>query len=88
MQVAFKKTFFKDLQRLPPEIQSKVQQTVFVEIPAIDSLNNLHNAKKLRGFENYYRLRIGVYRLGFKYENSKITFYRILHRKEIYRYFP
>jgi mRNA interferase RelE/StbE len=88
MQVVFKKTFFKDFKRLPDEIKSKVQQIVFVEFPDSNQFDDLRNIKKLKGNKNYYRIRVGSYRLGFKYESNKITVYRILHRNEIYRYFP
>jgi len=88
MQISFKKSFFSDLQRLPNELRSKVQQIVLVDIPALNRFQNLHNIKKLAGYKYYYRMRIGAYRIGFKYESDKITFFRILHRKEIYKYFP
>ena len=44
--------------------------------------------KKLRGERNYFRIRIGDYRLGLKIEGQLVTLVRILNRKEIYRYFP
>jgi len=44
--------------------------------------------KKLRGERNYFRIRIGDYRLGLKIEGQLVTLVRILNRKDIYRYFP
>ena len=88
MQVAFKRAFLKDVERLPPEVRAKIQNIVFVEIPALDRLQHLPGVKKLTGFQSYYRLRIGSYSLGFKYEDGKVTIYRVLHRKEIYKHFP
>ena len=44
--------------------------------------------KKLRGERNYFRIRIGDYRLGLKIEGQLVTLVRIINRKEIYRYFP
>lgn len=46
------------------------------------------NLKKLKGGGNYYRIRVGEYRIGIIVEGDAITFVRCLHRKEIYRYFP
>lgn len=43
---------------------------------------------KLEGYDSYYRLRVGDYRIGIKTENDVVIFMRVLHRKEIYRYFP
>ncbi|MGK7945796.1 MAG: type II toxin-antitoxin system RelE/ParE family toxin, partial [Microcystaceae cyanobacterium] len=33
-------------------------------------------------------IRVGNYRIGFFGENDTITFVRVLHRREFYRYFP
>ncbi len=44
--------------------------------------------KKLKGFDGAYRIRIGDYRVGLFIVQETITFARVLHRKEIYRYFP
>ena len=49
------------------------------------------NAKfgiKLSGYTDYYRIRIGEYRIGLKYSNKTITLVRFLHRKDIYKFFP
>ncbi|HEY4721787.1 MAG TPA: type II toxin-antitoxin system RelE/ParE family toxin [Anaerolineae bacterium] len=46
------------------------------------------NIKKLQGGTNYYRIRVGDYRVGLVVESDTVTFVRFLHRKDIYRYFP
>jgi mRNA interferase RelE/StbE len=43
----------------------------------------------MEGFKNYYRIRMGDYRVGIELENS--TTIRIIiveHRKNIYKVFP
>jgi mRNA-degrading endonuclease RelE of RelBE toxin-antitoxin system len=44
--------------------------------------------KKLVGFKNQYRIRIGQYRIGLVFKDETLIFVRILHRKDIYSYFP
>jgi len=44
--------------------------------------------KKIEGYEAYYRLRIGDYRLGIKLAGNTLELIRFLHRKDIYRRFP
>ncbi|MDM8520930.1 type II toxin-antitoxin system RelE/ParE family toxin [Anaerolineales bacterium HSG6] len=46
--------------------------------------------KKLVGYQEYYRIRFGSYRVGLRIdsENNMVEFRRVLHRKEIYRKFP
>jgi mRNA interferase RelE/StbE len=43
---------------------------------------------KLKADGNFYRIRSGDYRLGKIIEGGTATFVRLLHRSEIYRYFP
>jgi mRNA-degrading endonuclease RelE of RelBE toxin-antitoxin system len=43
------------------------------------------NVKKLKGFRNLYRLRIGNHRALFELEGERITVYRVGLRKDIYR---
>lgn len=88
MEVEFLSRFSKDLDRVN---QTSVKLGVKKLILLIERVNNLYeipNLKKLSGFKSAYRVRIGDYRLGFFYENNKIFFARIAHRKEIYKLFP
>jgi mRNA interferase RelE/StbE len=60
----------------------------------IESLQNaanikeIKNLKKLKGSNNFYRIKIGEYRLGLEIEKDSVELIRFLHRKDIYRYFP
>jgi len=42
----------------------------------------------MTGYPHYYKIRFGDYRIGIHYDKGVMTLQRILHRKEIYRYFP
>jgi len=88
MQLNFEKSFLKDIKKLnDKQIASKLQ-IILHKFENIQNLDEIQNIKKLKGFEIYYRLRIGNYRLGFAYENNEITIIRLLHRKDIYKLFP
>jgi len=63
-------------------------QEVIEEVESIDSLTDLSNVKKLKAEGDYYRVRVGDYRIGLSVSEDIVTFVRVLHRKEIYRYFP
>ena len=41
------------------------------------------NLQKLKGEDNFYRIRIGDYRIGIKVNDDTTTFVRLLHRREI-----
>ncbi len=51
-------------------------------------LQDIPNLTKLQGRGNFYRLRIGDYRLGLSIEGDEITFVRCLDRSRIYKQFP
>ena len=51
-------------------------------------LEELPNLKKLKGAGNYFRVRIGDYRIGIALENDTVIFVRFLNRRDIYKYFP
>ena len=88
MNVGYKKRFLRDLEKLPGTVKQRVQEIAFVELPAIDDIQQISDLKKLKGYTAYYRLRYSDYRLGISIVDDKIIFHRVLHRKDIYRYFP
>ena len=88
MYIEFKESFAKDLSKMDSATLNKVKR-VIEQIESAISLNAVAQVKKLKGSaQNYYRIRIGDYRMGIKLENDKVIFIRFLHRKEMYRYFP
>ncbi|MCI0493448.1 type II toxin-antitoxin system RelE/ParE family toxin [candidate division KSB1 bacterium] len=88
MKVKFKNSFIKDLKKLPIEIKQQIERLVYREIPNFDRLAEIKGIKKIEGYENYYRIKKGNYRIGFEKREDVLVFHRALHRKDIYRYFP
>lgn len=88
MQVEFRKTFKQDLKKLKDrKILKRVQQTV-EEVGSAQTLLEIRNIKVLQGYDGFYRIRVGNYRIGLFVEKNVVAFVRVLHRKEVYRYFP
>ena len=88
MKIKFKKTFLKELSKLPTEIREKVGNLVFKDILEISSLKEIKGVKKIKGYKSFYRIKIDDYRIGFELKKDGLIFYRIKHRKDIYKYFP
>jgi mRNA interferase RelE/StbE len=88
VKVEFRKSFEKDLGKIRDETLLLRIKTVIEEVETAESLLKISNIKKLNADGNYYRIRVGDYRVGFTEDEDMITFVRVLHRKEIYRYFP
>lgn len=89
MIVNYLPSFIKDLKGLKstPYYES-IRSIVFDEIPNIGNFASLKNVKKLQGYEDAYRIKVGDYRIGIIFRDEVVTFQRVLHRKDIYRYFP
>ncbi|MCL1469445.1 type II toxin-antitoxin system RelE family toxin [Argonema antarcticum] len=89
MNTQYLPSFIKDLKALKstPVFES-IKALVFEEIPDIPNFEDIPNLKKLKGYENAYRIRLGDYRIGVVFDGKTVTYYRTLHRKEFYRYFP
>lgn len=88
MEVKFSKPFEKDLKVIQEKkVILKIDEIV-TQLNTASSLISIENIKKIRGHKNCYRVRIGDYRLGLMISGKEIWFARILHRKEIYRFFP
>jgi mRNA interferase RelE/StbE len=88
MEIRYKKQFLKDLSRIPYGYREKIENLVFEELPAADSNQIFQNVSKMRGYENYYKIRIGDFRIGLSIKENILEFQRVLHRKDIYRFFP
>ena len=65
----------------------RVEQTI-TEVKAATALNEIKNLSKMRGYPIFFRIRVGDYRIGLEVLEEEVIFVRVLHRKEIYRYFP
>ncbi|MDD3793688.1 MAG: type II toxin-antitoxin system mRNA interferase toxin, RelE/StbE family [Candidatus Gracilibacteria bacterium] len=81
---SFKKDFLKIKNyEVKKRILSKIET-----LEKVNFLEEITNIKKLKGFEKYYRIRIGDYRIGFEYNGEKIILIRVRSRKDIYNIFP
>ena len=88
MKTTFKASFLNDVKMIKDQRLLIRIRDLIEAVESADSLADIRNLKPLRGAKNYFRVRIGDYRLGLVVENQTVTFVRFLHRKEVYRYFP
>lgn len=88
MKVAFKKSFLKELQKLRNKgLKNSIAESI-IQVESAHSITQIRNIKKLTGFDNYYRIRIGDYRIGLKIDGDTVYFVVFEHRKDIYKKFP
>jgi mRNA interferase RelE/StbE len=88
MNLEFSEKFFKDLDQLKDK---KLRNKVAVIIDGCKNAKGLYdirNLKKLEGFDRYFRIRAGDFRIGIEFTGQVLRFLRIANRKDIYKFFP
>ena len=88
MNVKYRKRFLTDLAKIPSEPRKAIEKFVFEEAPRLNSLGKSGKVERLKGYKSCYKVRFGSYRVGLRMEGDVVTFERVLHRREIYRFFP
>ncbi len=88
MKVEYSKKFLKQLATVPSDIRSKIENFVFEELLSASSIYEMGKIEKMKGYEDFYKVRFGNYRLGLVIENEIITVKTVMHRREIYKFFP
>ena len=88
MQVEFLSRFSKDIDQINQKTVKSNLSKLIQLFESEENLNNIPHLKKLAGHKSAYRVRIGDFRVGFFYENHKVIFARVIHRKDIYKVFP
>jgi mRNA interferase RelE/StbE len=91
MEIVIKKSFKRDLARLPANIQNACQ-AVLRRLKGADSLETAGvDYAPVRGQKagrSYYRIRIGQYRMGIEYLAPDLIVITIAVRGDIYKTFP
>lgn len=88
MKLRIDKSFEKDTDKIKDRKLLLKIASCIENVAKCKSVSEIHQLKKLSGFSNHYRIRIGDYRAGLVFKDNEIIFERFLHRKEIYRYYP
>ncbi|WP_269240161.1 type II toxin-antitoxin system RelE family toxin [Flavobacterium limnophilum] len=88
MKVEYLKQFSKDLLKVKDESLKDDLFNAIIILKNAETLNVLSNIKKLKGYQDAYRIRIGKYRLGFYFDGEVIELARFVKREDIYKLFP
>ena len=90
MDIFFKPSFIKDFKKLPNDAKADVRKICAEDFLIAKNLTEIKqiDISSIKGFKDYYRIRTGNYRIGFKKEDQSIIFMRARHRKDIYKIFP
>ncbi len=85
MKVAYSKSFIKAASKVSGKLKQSLQQAI-IETKNAQSVNDITDCKKLTGFSNVYRIRVGNHRAFFTIRviNNTIFFEYFLPRGQAY----
>lgn len=73
-------------QRALDALDRTVGEAVLSKVHFLESHPDpLRAAKKLKGYKDIYRFRVGEYRIFFKFDQKTIFLLTVRHRKDAYR---
>jgi mRNA interferase RelE/StbE len=89
MKILFDSSFEKSISKLIDKKFKRRLLNLIELFEQAESLSTIPTLKKMSGFQNFYRVRLGNYRVGFELlEDNTVLFLIVAHRKDIYKYFP
>ena len=87
MKVKYSKSFEKSVWKLSDKMLDSVRHTI-IEVKNADNLSQITDCKRLVGYKNVYRIRIGDYRAFFTFHieivNGIVFFQYLVSRGEAY----
>lgn len=88
MKIEYCKKFLRELALVPLESRTPIEKFIFEVLPQLKNIYENNKIQSMKGYRDHFKIRFGNYRVGLKKEGDNIIVKRVLHRKEIYKYFP
>jgi mRNA-degrading endonuclease RelE of RelBE toxin-antitoxin system len=86
MIIEISKAFVKDSEVLPKRIKLVLYDLIKeIEGDSIKSPFDIKDCSKMKGYDNLYKIRRGIYRITLEYNGESITLKRVLPRGQIYK---
>lgn len=88
-RLRYTKTFYRELAKVPEKIRKQIEDFAFGEAVRKKPFD-IGKVEKLTGYNDYYKVRFGSYRVGLRIDQTEkvVEFRRVRHRRDIYRKFP
>jgi mRNA interferase RelE/StbE len=87
MKVELTKRFAKELEKLPRKIQLNVVDSI-ENLMEANSFSEIDDFKALSGYTNFYRIKLGQYRVGLFWSGDAFLVERIGVRGDFYKSYP
>ncbi len=87
MTLGFRESFHRDLQNLQGQYVLRGLKLTIRQLEAAQSFVDIGNLRPLNDRKKYFAISLGNYRLGLKLENNTAILVRVLHYRELMRYY-
>ena len=88
MKGTFRQSCARDLKKMKDQAVLDRIRRAIEQVEGASTRQEVHDLKKISGAGNFYRIRVGDYRLGVVVEGGQVEFVRCLPRRDLYRFFP
>lgn len=88
MKVTFRQSFARDLKKVKDQTVLHRVRRAIEQVEGAATPQEVGDLKKMSGAGNFYRIRVGEYRLGAAVKGDQVEFVRCLPRRDLYRFFP
>lgn len=88
MQTLIKESCLKQMAGLPKDVRERIEIFVFETLPALETIGESGKIEKMHGYKSCFKVRSGEYGLGIVFEDNVVTVKIVMHRREVYRFFP
>ena len=88
MEIRFRPRFNRELRRTRnPNLRRRVEHAT-EDVKTASAVSEISGIRRLSASGNFYRIRVGDYRIGVEVEDDVVILARFGHRREFYRSFP
>jgi mRNA interferase RelE/StbE len=88
MKTDFKTPFLRQVKNIT---NARIQEHIARAVESVEEASqkkDIPQLKKLTGYKDCYRIRVGNYRIGVTFDGDVVIFHACLPRKDFYKYFP
>jgi mRNA interferase RelE/StbE len=70
VKVVFLGSFLKDIKKLRDAKIRRAVELAIVDVEQADTIDAVRSIKRLSGYQNYFRIRLGQWRIGVKIDGT------------------
>jgi len=71
MKIDYRKSFLKELSKIPSGTRSRMEDFVFEELPKANSIFDIGTVEQMKGYRSYYKVRFVHIKLASKWKMTR-----------------